>query len=81
MAVLNKVKSWMRFMGWTQDGGPGAVKLAYGGTVVARHGDATWIADTEEACANVEREAIIAEIERREAMRGSSHGYGEQLDR
>ena len=73
MRALDDVKRWMKFMGWTNDGGPGAVKLAYGGTVIARHGDKMWTEDVEEACAKAERQHIIAEIERREALRVAPH--------
>lgn len=69
MAALEKVKSWMTFFGWTNGGSPGAVKTEYGGTVVARYGDANWIKDAEEASAKVERAALVAEIARREDLR------------
>ena len=73
MSTLAEVKSWMQFYGWRDGGGPGSVKLAYGGSVVAKHGDAQWVKDVEEACAAIEREAARREIERREregAQRG-----------
>lgn len=63
-ATLNRVKSWMRSFGWSNDGGPGSVKRIEG-SPCAYHGDATWIADMEEACRRAERDAIVEEIERR----------------
>jgi hypothetical protein len=65
---LRDVKSWMAFYGWTDGGSPGAVKRDADGKEIARHGDAIWIADVEEACAAIEREQIKAEIERRERL-------------
>lgn len=55
MGRLNEVKSWMHWYGWTQHGGPGAVKLDRDGMPIARHGDATWQADVDEALATEER--------------------------
>jgi hypothetical protein len=63
---LDDVKSWMTWMGWTDGGGPGSQKLDADGQPQARHGDAIWIADVQEACAKAERENIKAEIERRD---------------
>ena len=65
MAALGGVKKWMSFMGWTNSGGPGGVKLAYGGTVIARHGDATWIDDVQAACDRDTADKARIELERR----------------
>jgi hypothetical protein len=69
MSKLADVQKWMTFLGWSQGGAPGAVKTQYGGTVIARYGDADWIKDVEEACAKSERQAVRSEIERRELLR------------
>lgn len=55
MSALQDVKSYMEFWGWRNGGGPGSVKVAYGGSVIAKHGDATWIADVEKACDTLKR--------------------------
>lgn len=47
MSILSEVKSWMRFWGWTERGGPGAVKRDAAGRAIARHGDETWHADVD----------------------------------
>jgi len=47
MRILSEVKSWMRFWGWTEQGGPGAVKKDVAGRPIAAHGDATWNADVD----------------------------------
>jgi hypothetical protein len=49
-ASLDAVKSYMGTRGWSDGGGPGSVKRDAHGKVVAGYGDATWIADIEEAC-------------------------------
>lgn len=56
MAKVADIESWMTFFGWTNNGRPGAVKCAYGGTVIARHGDAVWNADVNSAIIRVERD-------------------------
>lgn len=56
MTILAEVKSWMTFWGWTDEGGPGAVKQDVAGRTVARHGDDTWNADLVVA----EKKAITA---------------------
>ena len=55
MNALADVKGYMEFWGWTDGGGPGAVKLTTDGDIVARHGDAIWIANVEEACVILDR--------------------------
>lgn len=55
MNALADVKSYMNFWGWTNHGGPGGVKHDVEGRVIARHGDATWIKDVDEACATLDR--------------------------
>lgn len=67
MGALSEVQSWMAFFGWTDRGNPGSVKHDAYGKTIAEHGDITWIADVEDACARVERAKIIAEVERRTA--------------
>jgi len=54
MGSLDEVKSYMEFWGWKNGGNPGSVKME-DGRVVATHGDATWIADVESACATLKR--------------------------
>lgn len=66
---LSKVMSWMRFFGWTGDGGPGSVKHNADDHTIARHGDATWVKDVEDACTRADREVIIEELERRDRER------------
>jgi hypothetical protein len=46
---LDETKSWMRWWGWTNDGGPGAVKIDADKRIIARHHDETWHADVEKA--------------------------------
>jgi hypothetical protein len=65
---LRDVKEWMTFLGWTHDGGPGAVKHDWEGKKVAGHGDATWIADVDDVLGKIEREKARAEIARRELL-------------
>lgn len=50
------VKSWMRFLGWTNEGAPGAVKKTCDGAVIGKHGDAVWNADVDHAIKQIERE-------------------------
>lgn len=71
MQILDDVKSWMGFMGWTDGGSPGSVKRDAEGKTVAKAGDNTWVADVEEAIEKAERQRIVAELERRES---SAHG-------
>jgi hypothetical protein len=54
-AALRDVKSYMEWWGWTDGGSPGSVKKDYDGHVIARHGDAQWIRDVDEACATLRR--------------------------
>lgn len=53
--ILREVKSYMEFWGWTNGGGPGAVKFGVMNKIIAHHGDAVWIKDVEEACAVINR--------------------------
>lgn len=55
MDALDDVKSYMHFWGWSQQGGPGAIKLDDAGNIIGRHGDAVWIADVDAACATLGR--------------------------
>lgn len=55
MNTLADVKSYMEFWGWTQQGGPGAVKLDDEFRTIGRHGDAVWIADVDKAIATLQR--------------------------
>jgi hypothetical protein len=55
MNVLKEVKSYMRWFGWEHGGDPQSVKRDVAGRVIARHGDATWVADVEKACAVIDR--------------------------
>ena len=67
MARLDRVKSWMSFFGWTNEGGPGSVLRTGDGTLVAVHGSAKWERDVMSACVKDERdrdnEMLIDEIE------------------
>lgn len=56
MATVDAVKAWMTYFGWTRDGGPGSVKLAYGGTIIAKQGDDVWLSDVNGAILRVERD-------------------------
>lgn len=49
MSTLSETKSWMTWWGWTNGGGPGAVKLDVTGNVIARHRDSIWQADVDKA--------------------------------
>lgn len=69
MSVLTDIQKWMTFFGWSNGGNPGSAKRDTEGNIIARHGDATWIADVEEACASAERAAARLELERRDALR------------
>lgn len=53
--ILREVKEYMEFWGWTNGGGPGAVKFGVMNKILAYHGDATWIADVEKASATIGR--------------------------
>lgn len=47
---LRKVQRWMEFFGWDGDGAVGFDrKRDAAGNILARHHDATWHADVEEA--------------------------------
>jgi len=37
----------MSWWGWTSGGAAGSVRLDAGGTVIAHHGDRTWLADVD----------------------------------
>lgn len=64
--TLREVQRDMAFMGWKGDPARGFThKEDVNGNIIARHHDATWVADVEEATARTERLQIIAEIERR----------------
>lgn len=67
MDLLSEVKREMTFMGWK---GPAELGFTHkedaGGQTIARHHDATWVADVEEATARAERLAVIREFERRD---------------
>jgi len=69
--ALDDVKSWMRFYGWTNGGGHGAVKLNARSQTIGCHGDAVWIKDVDEAIDAVDRvraKEAKAELERRGAF-------------
>lgn len=67
---LRKIKSDMAFMGWKGDPETGfSHKEDVNGKPIARHHDATWLADYEEADARAQRNEIRYEIERRAAER------------
>jgi hypothetical protein len=55
--ILDGVKSWMSFIGWTDGGSPGSVKRDANNKVVAHHGDATWIEDVQDCADRVAERA------------------------
>jgi len=59
----------MAALGWSHNGWPPAVKRNESGEVIADHGDNTWVNDVQACCLRVEREMILAELERRETQR------------
>jgi hypothetical protein len=64
--ILAEVKRDMAFIGWKGDRECGfSHKEDVDGNVIARHHDATWVADVEECTARAERLAARREIERR----------------
>lgn len=65
-STVSKVGKWMAFFGWSDEGRPGSHKIDVTCKVVAHHGDSTWIADVEDACARIERQAIRDELEERD---------------
>jgi len=69
MSILDDVKKWMNFFGWTDGGQPGSVKKNDVGKIIAHHGDATWIEDVQDAIDRKERANARAELERRAASR------------
>lgn len=70
--ILDEIKRWMTFIGWTDGGNPGSVKKDAHGMTIAAHGDATWIEDVQDCCARAERAAAIAELERRASLKTSN---------
>lgn len=68
MDTLAEIKRWMNFYGWTDGGSPHSVKLDAKGEKIAKHGDAVWIEDVEEATRAVERRRIVEEFERRDRL-------------
>jgi hypothetical protein len=66
MSALDDVKSYMEFWGWKNGGNPGSVKIGEDGRVCGTHGDATWIADVEAACATLQRLQDLATSETRQ---------------
>lgn len=67
--ILDEIKRWMKFIGWTDGGNPGSVKKDADGEIVAHHGDATWVEDVQDCCRKAEAEAAKAELLRRSAAR------------
>lgn len=55
MSALDDVKGYMEFWGWTNGGSPGSVKRDSRDQIIARHGDAIWAADVENACNTIKR--------------------------
>jgi len=62
MARLKNVESWMNWWGWTNNGGPGAVKLDTDHRTIARHGDAVWQEDIDRAIRRDERDQADDEL-------------------
>lgn len=76
MSQLDEIMRHMAFSGWKGDASRGfSHKEDVNGNVIARHHDARWVADVEEATAHVERIAIIREIERRAALTRADPGF------
>lgn len=69
---VEKVKSWMRFLGWRDGGAPGSVKLDADGRRVAAHGDKIWEADIEHSRRQIRDAAWREEVERRNRLRQAS---------
>ena len=68
MDALTKIEKHMASIGWKGDPATSFThKEDEQGNMIARHQDPTWTADFEEACEHIERQAIIAEFERRDA--------------
>jgi hypothetical protein len=74
MKLLDDVKSWMGFMGWSDGGSPGSLKRGTDGNVIASYGGKQWLADVEEAIEKTDRAAAVAELERREKSRSDACG-------
>lgn len=66
--VLDGIKSWMSFIGWTDGGSPGSVKHDVDRNIIARHGDAVWVEDVEACCDRVVAAQAKAELEERERL-------------
>lgn len=76
MDTLSEIMRNMAFIGWKGDPAVGfSHKEDVDGKVIARHHDATWIADVEAEIARVERLAIIREIERRDLEKSHDRPY------
>lgn len=71
MSAIKEVKGYMSFWGWTNQGGPGAMKFDADNKIIAHHGDAMWVADVEKASATIARIA-----DRVTSHHGSGHGGG-----
>jgi hypothetical protein len=68
MNLLDEIQRDMAFMGWKGDPATGFThKEDVNGNTIARRGDNAWVADVEESTERVERQAIIRELERRDA--------------
>ena len=63
--ILDGVKIWMRYIGWTDGGAPGSTKRDADDTVIAHYGDATWIENVQSCVDRVMAQKAKAELERR----------------
>lgn len=71
-ANLREIKSYMTFWGWTNSGGPGAMKFDADDKIIAHHGDATWVADVEKASTTIARLAERG-VKGRPGLGGGGH--------
>lgn len=55
MNALTDVRSYLSFWGWTDYGNQGSIKLDADQNIIARHGDAQWIADVDKALNTLDR--------------------------
>ena len=70
MKQLEEIRTLMTEKGWTNQGGPDAVKLDSEGNVIAERQSNTWVEDFQNAC-----DTIIGRIAFHELVRRSNHDY------
>lgn len=72
---LRDVKSVMNSLGWTNNGGPGSVKLDSKGRMVASHGDKVWEEDVERATTAVARQKGLSPPSNRKPFGGGGKRF------